>query len=92
MNDLNYKKMDIPFTPIVKIVKTHANMELSILNRNRVAKTNRTAVENLQEFLDDLGHMVAEEASREASKNGKNIIGPEDMTMAIQTVICGYNL
>lgn len=92
MNDLNYKKMDIPFTPIVKIVKTHANMELSILNRERVAKTNRTAVENLQEFLDDLGHMVAEEASREASKNGKNIIGPEDMNTAIQTVICEYNL
>ncbi|MDO8870711.1 MAG: hypothetical protein Q7V10_08170 [Methanobacteriaceae archaeon] len=89
MNDVNYKKMDIPFTPVVK---THANMELSILNRERVAKTNWTAVENLQEFFDDLGHMVAEEASREASKNGKNIIGPEYMKKAIQTVICEYTL
>lgn len=87
MNDLNYKKMDIPFIPIVKIVKTHANMELSILSKECVSKTNRAAVENLQAFLDDLGHKVAAEASREAARNGKNIIRVEDMDAAIETVI-----
>lgn len=81
--------MDIPFTPVVKIVKSHANMELSMLNQGNVAsRTNRAAVENLQAFLDDLGHIVAEEASKEAARNGKNIIRPEDMNVAIQTVIC----
>ncbi|MCK9150371.1 NFYB/HAP3 family transcription factor subunit [Methanobacterium alcaliphilum] len=92
MNDLSYKKIDIPFTPIVKIVKTHANMELSMLSNESVARTNRAAVENLQIFLDDLGHMVAAEASREAAKNGQNIIRAEDMKTAIETVICDLGL
>lgn len=79
-------KMEIPLSPIVKIVKAHANTETAIFNPGHAAKTSRKAVEKLQEFLDEIAHIISEEASKEAALNGKSTIRPIDMDNAIALV------